>query len=93
MVTLPEVFTMADQQARADDLRAIVLARMVALHGAEEGARAAAARLVAPRWGLAPDQAAERISRWLNRRREMTTDALFALLVVLGLTVVERPEE
>jgi hypothetical protein len=85
---------MAEEDARrmtpADRIRAAVLARAIALHGTEKGAKAAAARLVGPRWGYSPDDAASRLSRWLNGKGDITADALAELLDVLGLDVVPR---
>lgn len=66
------------------DLRALVRARMVAQHGGEDGAQSALARRMAPRWGIPNDQAAERLSRWFHRRRDMPTDAFAELLAELG---------
>ena len=71
---------------------ALILARLDALGAAN------VARLVAPAWGYQnPDQALERLSRYKARLRDpegrrgkdMTSDALFALLPVLGLAVEE----
>ena len=71
---------------------ALILARIDALGAAN------VARLVAPAWGYQnPDQALERLSRYKARLRDpegrrgkdMTSDALFALLPVLGLAVEE----
>jgi len=66
------------------DLRAIVRARMLALHGGEDGAQAALARRMAPRWAIPNDQAAERLSRWFHGRRDMPTAAFAELLAELG---------
>lgn len=68
----------------APDLRALVRARMALLHGGEDGAQAALARRMVPRWGLAHDQCAERLSRWFKGRRDMPTDAFAELLAELG---------
>jgi hypothetical protein len=80
-VTLAEVFTMSDQQGHADALRAIVLARIEAIGAAE------VARRVAPLWGWQPREAASRLSRF-KKGTSMPSDALFALLVVLGFDLV-----
>jgi hypothetical protein len=70
------------------DLRAIVRAAMIASHGAEEGAQAALARRMAPRWGCVKDSAVKRLQRWFHRQKDMASDALALLLEELGLTVV-----
>lgn len=72
------------------DLRAIVRARMAEL-GLDQAALAAR---VAPAWGIQPDSAVKKLSRWFNRPRgagDMTTDAFAALLVALDLTITRTP--
>jgi len=69
----------------APDLRILVRARMVALHGGEDGAQAALARRMAPRWGyVLQAQAVERLSRWFSGARDMPTAAFAELLAELG---------
>ena len=72
------------------DLRAIVRAAMVARHGREEGAPRALAREMAPRWGIAPESAESRLSRWLHGRREMGADDFALMLAQLDLVIVPR---
>lgn len=69
------------------DLRAIVRARMEEL-GLDQAALAAR---VAPAWGIQPDSAVKKLSRWFNRRGDMTTDAFAAMLVALDLTITRTP--
>lgn len=70
-------------------LRGVILARAVELHGSEKGCKAHLARLVAPRWGLMPDRAEEKIHRFL-RGQNMGSRDLEVLLDVLGLEVAPR---
>lgn len=65
------------------DLRAIVRARMAEFNLDQ----AALAARVAPAWGIQPDSAVKKLSRWFNRRGDMTTDAFAALLGALGMTI------
>lgn len=71
---------------------ALILARIDAIGAAE------VSRRVAPAWGLAlPEHAAQRLSRYrahLEGRggRDMTSEPLFALLSVLGLTIARAAE-
>jgi hypothetical protein len=87
-VTLLEVFTMADQQDRAAALRAVILARIDAIGQAE------VARRVAPLWGWSPRDAEGRLSRWRKvgqaGGKDMSSDALFALLAVLDIGLVQH---
>lgn len=85
-MTLCEVF--AREKHPPVDLRAIVEQRRLALGLT----RAALARRMAPRWGLMPDRAAEKLSRFFNRAhgKSMSIEALEALLDELGLDVVPR---
>ena len=69
------------------DLRAIVRARMAKLNLDQ----AALAALVAPAWGIQPDSAVKKLSRWFNRRGDMTTGAFAALLTALDLTITRTP--
>lgn len=71
----------------APDLRALVRARMVALHGGEDGAQAALARRMAPRWGCSADSAVRRLSRWFTDAGDMTSEPLSELLAELGGTL------
>lgn len=74
------------ERAVTVDLRAIVRARMAEL-GLDQAALAAR---VAPAWGrggIQPDSAVKKLSRWFNRRGDMTTDAFAALLTALGMTI------
>jgi len=73
------------------DLHTIVRAAMVARHGREEGATRALAREMAPRWGVSPESAESRLSRWLHGRRDMTTDDFAPMLAQLDLVIVPRP--
>ena len=73
-----------------NDLRAIVRAAMVARHGREDGAPRALAREMAPRWGIAPESAESRLSRWLHGRREMGADDFALMLAQLDLVIVPR---
>lgn len=70
-------------------LRGVILARAVELHGSEHGSKIHLARLVAPRWGLLPDRAEEKIHRFL-RGQNMGSRDLEVLLDVLGLEVAPR---
>lgn len=80
--TLVEVFAMADEHERIAALRARILAHVDAIGQAE------AARRVAPLWGYGSARDAEvRLSRWRHRKREMSAEALLALLVALGMDV------
>ncbi len=65
------------------DLRTLVRARMAEL-GLDQAALAA---LAAPAWSIQPDSAVKKLSRWFNRRGDMTTDAFAALLTALGMTI------
>ena len=78
------------KRAVAVDLRTLVRARMAEL-GLDQAALAA---LVAPAWGrrgIQPDSAVKKLSRWFNRRGDMTTDAFAAMLVALDLTITRTP--
>lgn len=67
------------------DLRAIVRARMAEL----DLSAADVGRKMAPVWGIAlPRDAAQRLTRWLGRTREITSDDLALLLGALDLRVV-----
>jgi hypothetical protein len=65
-------------------LRAAILARIDTIGQAE------VARRVAPLWGWQPRDAEARLSRWRKGTKDMGSDALFALLSVLGLDLVLR---
>lgn len=60
---------------------------MVEVHGAEEGAQLALAERLAVTWGITVKSADERLSRWFNGKRDMTTGPLEQLLGVLGLRI------
>lgn len=74
---------MTDHQARAAALRAVILARVDAIGQAE------VARRVAPLWGWSPRDAEGRLSKWRKvgqpGGKDMSSEALFALLSVLDL--------
>jgi hypothetical protein len=74
------------------DLRAIVRARMIDVHGHERGAMAALAAKVAPRWGVLPSDALSRLSRWLRavEPTDIKGEQLVHVLDVLGLTIAKR---
>lgn len=86
-MTLCEVFA---REAAMRKPAALILARIHALGAANVAA------LVAPLWGLAPERALERLSRYrafLEGRKptgDMTSAPLFALLSALGLTVAAK---
>ncbi len=91
-MTLAEVFTR--EAAPAPDLRATIRARMIALHGSEEGAQAALARRMAPRWGCSTDSAVKRLQRFRNGKDgkgDMAGDALAEIFAELGLVVTVAP--
>ena len=76
----------------AKELRALVLARI------REIGQAEVARRVAPLWGWSPDSAASRLSRWMKDPdapgfKDMSSEALFALICALGMTIDRADEE
>ena len=75
-----------EEAPEPQDLRAIVEAAARRRWGVAPMARLSEA--VAPHWGLRPRIAAQRISRWLRGRGDITTDALAPLLAVLDIAVV-----
>ena len=66
------------------DLRAIVRERMIAQHGIERGAMTALAALVAPRWGVLPSYAVQRLSRWFAGTADPPVSQIEVVLDVLG---------
>ena len=67
--------------------RELVLARI------REIGQAEVARRVAPLWGWAPHDAASRLSRWMKDPgepgfKDMSSEALFALLVALDMQIM-----
>lgn len=73
------------------DLRAIVRARMIEVHGGEEGAQRALAKAMTPLWGMTRWRSAEaRLIRWFSGERDMTSDPLAAMLDYLDLDVLPR---
>ena len=72
--------------------RALVLARI------REIGQAEVARRVAPLWGWSPQDAASRLSRWMKEPgspgfKDMSSEALFALICALGMTIDRADEE
>lgn len=72
--------------------RALVLARIREIGAAE------VARRVAPLWGWSPASAASRLSRWMKEPgekdfKDMSSEALFALISALGMTIDTPGEE
>ena len=72
--------------------RALVLARI------REIGQAEVARRVCEAWGWAPQDAASRVSRWMKDPgergfKDMSSEALFALICALGMTIDRRAEE
>ena len=71
--------------------RALVLARIREIGAAE------VARRVCEAWGWTPHDAASRLSRWMTAPAErgfkdMSSEALFALICALGMTI-DTPDE
>lgn len=69
--------------------RALVLARI------REIGQAEVARRVAPLWGWSPASAASRLTRWMkdpgtSEFKDMSSEALFALLVAIELDIAPR---
>jgi hypothetical protein len=73
----------------AADIRATVKARMIAMHGGEEGAQRALAHLLAPVWGVKWKSAESRLIRWFSGEQDMASEAFCALLSVLGLGICD----
>ena len=76
----------------ASEQRALVLARVREIGAAE------VARRVAPLWGWSPHDAASRLSRWMKDPgedgfKDMSSEALFALISALGMTIDAPHEE
>lgn len=69
---------------------------MVEWHGGEAGAQSALAAACAPRWGISPDSAKSRLSRWFADRepgvpaREITSVDLAHVFDALELDLVPR---
>lgn len=75
------------------NIKAIVHARMIEVHGQKRGAQRALAKLVAPLWGYKDWQSAEkRLSQFFAEDgQDMTSEPLGVLLDVLKLPFCAEP--